>query len=136
MKRNNYFFPFSKWKCPGKSNNILLPELSWPFTVRIFCSIVIWIFTRVLRGQKVNQERPRICNLFEIHFLAPQNPRKIQITLEKILTAGQNNYGNKIPFLATKIVRLKKYEHLFYEHFLHLGKCCFYICTRILLGIV
>ena len=39
-------------------------------------------------------------NFFSIHFLASQDPEKNQITLEKIvLTVGQNNYENKMPFL-------------------------------------
>ena len=39
-------------------------------------------------------------NFFLTHFSWPHYPGKIQITLEQIfLTVGQNNYGNKIPFL-------------------------------------
>ena len=55
-------------------------------TVRKVCSSVILNFSRVLRPRKVNREkvlqirgrRPRICNVFEIHFSWPQYPGKIQ----------------------------------------------------------
>ena len=64
-------------------------------------TIVIWIFSWILRGPKVNLKN--ITNswpFFSIHFLPLSTPEKNQITLEKIvLTVGQNNDGNKMPLL-------------------------------------
>ena len=61
-------------------NGILLPWLFWP-TVRKICSSVILNFSRVMRPRKVSREkvlqicgrRPRIFNVFEIHFSWPQS---------------------------------------------------------------
>ena len=69
----------------GWNSGILLPWLFWP-TVRKICSSVILNFSRVMRPRKVSREiflqirgrRPRICNVFEIHFSWPQYSGKIQ----------------------------------------------------------
>ena len=69
----------------AESTGIVLPKLFWP-TVRKFCSSVILNFSRVMRSRKVSRgkvlqiqgRRPRICNVFEIHFSWPQYPGKFQ----------------------------------------------------------
>ena len=94
------FFHFSKWKCQGKSRKYSVTIIVLTFhclNAFLECNLN---FSGVLRWPKVNLKNITLQNFFLIHFFPPQYPRKIQITLEKIvLTAGQNNYGNKIPFL-------------------------------------
>ena len=50
---------------------------------------------------QIRGRRPRICNVFEIHFSWPQYPGKIQnytIKQKNQTVKGQDNYGNRIFF--------------------------------------
>ena len=51
---------------------------------------------------QIQGQRPRICNVFDIHFSWPQYPGKIQnYTRKFFLTIGQNNYGKKYQSLQS-----------------------------------
>ena len=64
---------------------------------------------------QIRGRRPRICNVFEIHFFWPQYPGKI--TLEQIIQTvkGQENYGNRIFLLTFPVFSCGKMEKIFFQ---------------------